>query len=202
MLARLCKELEGEKIAILDDGSDYDPKDFLKHDYYRFPHGGKMGFWKIWDYALEICEESDDDWFLFLADDFYKIDLDKIRQTVKGLSKYCFNIANIGADRGWVPLHWIKRELNKTPCYKVGFVDGFFCCDRKALDAIGWGMEPVSPLRFVNPNISSGVGQQLSKRFFRAGVPVYMPEKSMAFHGDHPSLMHPEERKKNKLIAK
>ena len=28
------------------------------------------------------------------------------------------------------------------------------------------------------------------------------PKKSMAFHGDHESVMHPEERKKNPLISK
>jgi hypothetical protein len=31
---------------------------------------------------------------------------------------------------------------------------------------------------------------------------MYTPKKSLAFHGDHESKMHPEERKKNPLISK
>jgi len=43
-------------------------------------------------------------------------------------------------------------------------------------------------------NISSGVGMMLSKRMHAAGVKIYKPKKSLAYHGNHESKMHGEHR--------
>ena len=56
--------------------------------------------------------------------------------------------------------------------------------------------------RFNIKDISSGVGQYLTFAFNKAKVKMFTPIKSLAYHGDHESLMHKEERIKKPLISK
>jgi hypothetical protein len=61
-------------------------------------------------------------------------------------------------------------------------------------------MPPVDQVRFDDPEASSQVGMYQSTQFFINFVPMFIPKKSLVKHGDHPSMMHPELRKKIPLI--
>ena len=53
-----------------------------------------------------------------------------------------------------------------------------------------------------NPNLSSGVGQQISVRLNKNGYNMYHTKKSMVNHGSHESKMNKLERTKVNLITK
>lgn len=202
-LLDMLRDLEDEEVVVIDDGSDFDVEPLRRYcDFYRFPHVGKPGFWRLWDAALKVCYSRRDDYFLFLQDDVKDIRLDTIKQATEGLDLFAFNIMRRGSDRGWVQKAWFEVELNGLPCYDMSYVDCIFSTNRKSLNKVGWYMDGIGSRRFLRPTISSGVGQQLSRRLHGAGIPMYMPEKSLAYHGAHESKMHPVERKNNPLVSR
>lgn len=196
-LKDLIDSLEGERIIVVDDGSDYNYTD-LNCEYYRYDHQGRQGFWTLWGEALKLC---DDEWVLFLQDDVTNVNLKEIKRLTEGLDLYAFNIMHRGTHRGWTNIKHEPTTIKGIDCHIVSYVDCIFATNKKTLDKLGRHMNPVSPFRFENPYISSGVGQQLSQRFKKLGIPMYMPDKSLAYHGDHESKMHPQERKYNPLCS-
>lgn len=188
MLMRLLQELHGEDVIVFDDGSEYDATPFYQYcDYRRVSHQGKENFWQLWQLMLTTAQYSGRDEFIFLQDDLYNVDLEGLRQ-VETPDKYALNLMNVGPDRGWSP---------------AGYVDCIFKTNRATLDEIGWYVDPVSPCRWtINPGMSSGVGQNLSRRFYEHRMPMILPDKNYASHGDHESMMNPKERQKNPLICK
>lgn len=188
-------------VEIIDDGSDYEHTPVRGATVHVFEHGGKQKYFERWAYALQLCDESNDEFFLFLPDDYSDIDFDKIRELHGQLkeSPYCCKVVNDGRGPHWTTF---KEKRFTDELTRIDWLDCSFFCNRSALAAIGFVMFPVSPLRFVrDPLTSSGVGQQLTMRFGTAGIPIYRPIKSLAYHGDHDSVMHSQERKRNPLIS-
>ena len=186
--------------VVIDDGSDYKALPFLdKCDYYRFDHKGKEGFWLQWQYAFDIAKESGEDWFFFAQDDISNVNMAEIKRLTQIEEPFAFNYMNIGKERGWTPLG--EHKADWFDGYRMGYVDCAFVTNRKTLELLHWQILPVPFERFLIPNISSGVGQQLSHRFAKLNVPMWMPRKSLAYHGDHESKMHFEERKLNPLVS-
>jgi hypothetical protein len=196
MLSEVVKPL-GRHFLVLDDGSSFEFDNMVK-----FPHEGKAGFWKRWAFAFKTAEATNDDLFIFMPDDFQHLQVDKIKQ-LHDLHKhepYAYNIINDGRLSCWFP--FTPKKLNDNTI-QVGFVDCGFFCNRAALQKLEFRINAIDPKRFkTRKNISSGVGQQLTNRFNRHGVKMFIPVKSLAYHGDHESKMHGEERKKTPLISK
>lgn len=210
MLIEHANELRSidQSKLIIDDESDYPFKNLEKLcdkdkqlTVVRMNHCGKKGFYKLWDFALDQCEKSTDDFFLFLPDDYTNIDFERIFETHKKLNNraYVCNVVNDGRTQQWTIAKEQHFDLELT---RIDWTDCGFFCNRLAFDWIGFEIHPIPPIRFTQEGISSGVGEQLTKRWNHAGVPIYRPIKSFAFSGDHPSVMHPEERIKNPLISK
>lgn len=212
MLASLVNECKGQDdVLIIDDESNYDfslleglASDNVKA--LRFRHCGKEGFYKLWDFALGQCEESADQFFMFMPDDWSRIDfpeIERLQQTIEMIrgkhSAYVCHITNDGRPPQWGAG---AHSQFSTDLEDVDWVDCGFFCNRAALDYIGYEMAIIPAARFKHKDISSGVGEQLTRRFRLAGVPMFRPYKALAFHGDHESVMHPEERKRNPLISK
>ncbi len=199
MLKSILKHLKGQDITILDDGSSYN----IKHpNVIKFKNGGKQEFWRKWFVAFELAKATPNDLFIFMPNDHLDLDIEKIQLMHKKYKRdpYICNIVNDG--REWC---WIQKPAEPVDQHvkKVYFTDCGFFCNREALESIQFTIDPIDSKRFkVRNDISSGVGQQLSRKFARAGVKMYMPHKSLAFHGDHESVMHGEERKRNPLISK
>ena len=202
MLSRLLDEVTG---IVIDDGSDYDYSPFIgRCDYHRLPHGGKEYFWSTWNYALELCKESNSDFFLFLPDDVHDIDIETIHSLHNTLKSdpYAFNYLNVGHNTGWTPIKPQNVTIDGFNAIRCGFVDCAFFCNRKTLELLDFELECISMNRFKSDFISSGVGQQMSRRLWKKNVKMYIPERSLAVHGDHDSQMHPEERKLNPLVSR
>lgn len=210
MLIEQANELRkvDQSKLIIDDESDYpfiNLKKLTDKDKQlttvRMHHCGKVGFYKLWDFALDQCEKSNDDFFLFIPDDFTQIDFERIIETHNRLNNraYVCNVVNDGRTQQWTTAKEQPFNLELT---RVDWTDCGFFCNRLAFDWIGFEVNPVPKIRFTQKGISSGVGEQLTKRWNHAGVPIYRPIKSFAYHGDHVSVMHPETRVKQPLIAK
>ena len=198
MFKEVLEHLKHLNPVVLDDGSSY----FIDYpNVIKFKNGGKKEFWRKWFVAFELAKASDDDFFLFMPNDFLDLDLDLVQKLHKKYKNkpYLCNIINDG--REWC---WIQKPAEPVDQYvrKVYFTDCGFFCNREALERIEFTIDPVNPKRFKYRDISSGVGQQLTFKFNRNGVKMYLPIKSLAKHGDHESTMHGEERKKTPLISK
>lgn len=207
MLLRLLKELQGveDEILVVDDGSDYDATEYYDYcTYRRFAHQGKEGFWRIWNYILAMCERSKDDFFLFMPDDWHDVDLEKIRYIYNQFDEsFACNITNNGIETNWTRCNPKEEMIGDIKAVLCGYVDCGFVTNRQALEMLDWHVRAPSYTRFKTPNISSGVGQDISTRLYRHGVKMYYPKTSLAWHdGTHESKMHPDERKKNPLIPK
>lgn len=198
MLNQVLKELKGEVVTILDDGSDF----IINHpNVIRFKHGGKAKFWEKWFFAFKLAEGTDDDFFMFMPSDYSEINLDKIKEIHNNYKDkpYVYNIVNDGREMCWNNIRPIIKDRDTIQLF---FTDCGFFCNRLALEAIEFQMKEIDKNRFIKrKDISSGVGQYLTYAFNRARVKMYKPKSSLAFHGDHESTMHPEHRKELPLIS-
>jgi len=200
MLTEVVEHLikNGVYPIILDDGSDYE----IELPYaFRHKHRGKEGFYITWDEMLKECKRIETDFFLFMPDDFLEVDIDRIMELHEKYKHepYAYNIINDGRTGYWTGIQ--PKQIDKDTIMS-GMIDCGFFCNKLALDKIGYHIDKIHKRRFKDPNISSGVGQQLSMRFLLNRVLMYTPVKSLAIHGNHESKMHKEERIKNPLISK
>jgi hypothetical protein len=199
-LKRIIKLLKARQLhyVIFDDGSDFqlDDPNFIQHE-----HRGKPGFWRTWKDMFKWLERRTQySHFIFLQDDCTDIQLDRILDIVKQMKRQdVYHLYNDGRDSCW-----LQRE--PTPYNdqfrQVYWVDCVFICHRWLLNQLGYGIVAVKPARFErNPNISSGVGQQLTLRLRRINCRIFQPHfgQSLCNHGKMPSLMNPDARNKNNL---
>jgi hypothetical protein len=196
MLQKAIAPFMPEPVHIIDDGSDFT----LKNDnFHRLPHAGKQHFYRNWNYALEMAKASNDDLFIFSADDLFHTDVDRITRLHEQHKHkaYAYNLQNDGRMACWTKI----MPRVDGDALRVGFVDCLFFCNRAALEAIGWTVGTV-PEEWFNRHSSSGVGHNLSHAFVKNRVTMYLPLRSIGYHGDHESMMHPEERKRNPLISR
>lgn len=181
--------------SVLKTLGDKEITPIVKNDGVDFPHRGKEGFWKTWDEVLAECT-TEADIFLFMPDDFLNLDIDRLIDLHEQFKDkpYIYNIINDGRKKMWTSIEPKDMDEHTELC---GFTDGGFFCNIQALIKIGFFMDDCSEYT----QGSSGVGLSLTYRANRFGVPCYRPFKSLAYHGDHESKMHPQERVKNPLIS-
>jgi len=188
MLNRVVSHLEsfGVSCRVYEDG--------VTHQF-----RGKREFWRTWDDMLKDAKKTEAGLYLFTQDDFLDIDVKRIL-TVAGTlaaSLYAYNLIYDGRVCKWTGIR--AKKISST-CILSGFIDCNFFTNRLTLKKLGFHMNPVPDTWFVSHQ-SSGVGCQLSNRCKKAKIPCYSPTDSFGYHGDHPSVMHFEERRKNPLIS-
>lgn len=184
MLEKVLESLKGVNTTVKNDGVDFEFR-------------GKDKFWMTWDEVLKDCAKQKTDLFLFTPDDFLDLDVERVKELHEQFKEepYIYNIINDGRERIWTSINPTPYDEQTEVC---GFTDGGFFCNLKALIKIGFFMDDMEWTEIE----SSGIGLSLTYRANRFGVPCYRPFKSLAYHGDHESKMHPEERIKNPLISK
>ena len=207
MLAQRLEDFKYIKTLVIDDASDYDVYKYDSTLTYSAPaHGGKKLFFKQWQTALHLLEDTEEELYIFTPDDFSNLQTDKIEEIHKQLNAsgpYVVNIINDGRTIQYIDIAPEPKQIIGEKFFKVGFTDCGFFCNRATLEAIGFSIPDVPSSRFINnENISSGVGQTLTNLFYSLKIPIYLPLKSLAYHGAHPSKMHPEERLRNPLISR
>jgi glycosyltransferase involved in cell wall biosynthesis len=206
LIDELLKTVSKKNITVIDDGSDWSKDTFFAPSTLtRFPHTGKKGFYKKWDFAIDYCLASKHNDFLFLPDDIENLNMGMIQKIIKqGWSDvpYVVNLINDGRDFCWGRFRTgqMPIEIDDTVLNEVGFTDCGFLSNRHTMEQIK--IDRVQDHWFDRPDKSSGVGHQLTKKMRKLGVKMLMPTPSLCTHGDHESKMHKEHRKKNPLISK
>jgi hypothetical protein len=104
-------------------------------------------------------------------------------------------LLNDGRPQCWTPIKKKETTVAGVESYQVSYCDGGYFTNRETLEAIHFEQEFISFRRFDRGHISSGVGETQSRAFWKLGIPMYCPKKSLCFHGEHESKMHPELRK-------
>ncbi len=76
--------------------------------------------------------------------------------------------------------------------WKTQWVDSAFICEQRFFEALSYRVPPVKAARWKeNPNLSSGVGRNISVHLVGAGFNLYRVSKSLARHVEGPSMLHP-----------
>lgn len=203
MLKSLLNEINQSKHCIdyfiVDDHSTYDISQYTEYYYRNEYNYGKEEYWKTFKYLLDYAKASDYDQVIFSPNDFSNFDFDKIINIMEDLynKQYIFNLINDGRNNCWNSPKMYKVNDNLFRSY---FCDAGFFTNSETLSLLNIHSVPIS--RFKRKDISSGVGQQLTNLIKRYRITCYHPAKSLCFHGDHISTMHPLERKKNPLKSK
>jgi len=199
------KDTTDHDLFVVDDGSDFDMSMFDVEYSQNVSNGGKMNYWKQWNIALNHCKESTNETFIFMPDDFMDLDVKRIEQWIAELDNgkpYLVNLINDGRLECFQPCVPHPVQINNEGAHRVGFTDCGFFCNWRTLQLLNWNIIEIAKWRWENnPDLSSGVGQQLSKRLF-GKVSMYVPNVSFAHHGNHESKMHPKERMKTPLISR
>jgi len=200
MLDSIVANLPEANVIIVDDYSDFNVFKYPTYVYRSEEKMGKHGFWKQWKMAFDFCLWQSEELYVFMPDDFLDMDWNRIREAHERFKHepYACNIINDGREECWQSF---KPQIIDKEFKQIGFVDCGFFCNFETLRKLNFTMYE-TPIYTTQPNRSSGVGQQLTTRLNKAGVKIYLPTKSMAFHGAHESMMHKQERIKNPLISK
>lgn len=185
-----------DRIIVVDDGSPVQiglVRDNIQ--YMHLPHVGKEGWWKHWDRVFKVCKDVDCDRFIFMPDDFENLDVSRalsLYDSIKGDAK-TLNLINCGREQWGATRVQVSDDL-----ILCGFNDCGFVCSKFILRRLKFRMFPI----YNYAHESSGVGRQLTSRLRKINVAMYCPVRSLAHHGDHPSVMHPELRKREPIISK
>lgn len=173
-------------------------------------HSGKEEFWRIWDNILkyfnvnffklfcDYCFFIQDD--TELKDNFFDEAI-RIWDSINDDKKIALQLLTDENRKGkpcWIPFKVKEYE----EYYHTQWIDCNFMCEPLLIEALEYTINPIDKRRFLKPNISSGVGEQISSRLHRIGLNMYQVKNTLLTHDDHKSYMNEEERKINPLIAK
>jgi hypothetical protein len=218
-LLRLLRDIDtyrwGHKISVVvyDDASTKDyaqSKALCAARRWQFVRAeknhGKRGFWK-WVHRIYGEQRArSEGLFCLLPDDMRLCSrfFDKamaVWSGIKDSKKVALNLLRDSGREG--KSSWTDRLPTDVGCaLSVGWVDGAILCNRRYFELLEWRVNSVPESRWAqNENMSSGVGQDLSRRLLARGGEVYCVKRSLLAHIGRVSQMNPVERRKNPLEA-
>ncbi len=166
---------------------------------------GKAGFWKMHQTAFVVAGAWRPKLALYLQDDvelepdFLLRALELWRSTAVDPRRrvlYLFSSSDDEARGRWV--RFARRARDR--CRLTNWFDlQAFLVDSAFFDLLEHRMVPIHPNRWKRqPELSSGVGRQLTLRLFGRGH-VYQAWPPLIVHGAAPSMMNPEARARRTL---
>ena len=166
-------------------------------------HCGKQRYYSLISQLFRIGSRDGADYYIQLPDDiqvaptFFK-DAVTAYESIQDDKKICLNLLRDAREKvGWVSFDPVPRgDVRQTQ-----WVDMCYIAPPSFFKRLGHTVFPISASRFKNPNISSGVGSQISRRIHEQGYHIYQVEKSLVSHGTHESVMHCEHRRHTPLIT-
>ena len=179
-------------------------------EYFRSQaRGGKREFWQLVDHALSGFTNLADGQCSFVLQDDMRLCSDFFRKSLAVWETIPGKKAT---------LYLLKDDLRSEPgtvCWtgvpfvvqghveRTQWVDlNAFLISGEALRAIESSVHRVDPARWeTNPDLSSGVGQQISVRLHQLRWSLFRVRQSLVLHLRVPSYMNPEVRKESPLVA-
>lgn len=185
----------GIDYIILDDGSDF-INEYTNNKIIKLNNEGKENFYKKWQWIYDHFNTTDKKFVMIIPEDFYNIDYERVINLLKTNDHKTVNwIYKMNRD------HRIQCWNNREPThfnseFRIDyFLDCEFLTNKTTFNNIG-------RIDKVNSNgVSSGVGKWYTNRMDELGYFSYCPMNPFIYHGEHESVMHETERKKNPLIS-
>ena len=165
-------------------------KNYGKEEYYKLITFGlnKIKTLQSYDYYIK----TDDD--MCLACGFFHI-VERLVAEINDPNWATIDILSAKRQRGKTLLgHPVEIQGERDKYYRTQWVDMNFIFNLKAL--------PYTILNCKAGKASSGVGLWLTRYLTKKPYNLYQSATSLVIHGDHPSKMNVEERKKNPLITR
>ena len=224
MLLKLIKQINSYAglyefdILIFKDYSEVSYKKCIQylHKSFKWPHEwikmeqhcGKKNYWRIIDMAYRELKDKKYDYLFHIQDDlglepcFFQ---EAIRQwdAIRDPKKSVMNLLRDYSRNGpmWTTVVPELKKFDDVQVYSTGWVDCCYIAGRNFPGIMEWKLNPVSDAWSGNPEKSSGVGMQMSRRLVDGGYTLWHVKKTLVTHGAHDSVMHPEHRKHTPLIA-
>lgn len=211
MLLSLLKQLTEQptkkeiRILVFDDsplpyggGLWYYKKDFNLRFFNFHNHNGKRGYWNVVNKIFTTIKEFKSfDYFIQLQDDIVLCDnfIDKAIESYeaindpKKISLYLHEGESRKDQPCWtnvypVTVKWEGEEYSLTQWVDMCA----FIVKKDFLEALNYEIQPIPESRWAkDKTLSSGVGQQISRRLYKD---YHLYRKPHVTHGDHKSVMH------------
>lgn len=203
-------------ISVFNDGSTekYDMGYIRKNNgnakFYIFKENhGKKRYWELINYGLSQLKKDYDYYFMLPDDDTVSSDFFtkaiEIWEAITDKNKICLSV-NLLKDRlnksCWTGVMPVLKTFDKAEVYLTQWNDLCFMSTRKFFETLDWLINPISESRWDgNPNLSSGVGEQISIRLLNKGWNMYHVSSSLVFTKySTQSVMNLDERVKTPII--
>lgn len=196
-------------VTIFDDGSN-DKYDLSNYDvkYIKYvKNNGLKNVWKVITDTFDYCKKINSDYYIYLQDDLrlkenFFSESTRIFEKIPDENKISLGTLMIESQRNqpkWTNFIPIKYD----EYYKTQWCELVFICKKEFFVKLNYKIFSINPSRWdKNPNLSCGVGDQISHRLLEQGLNMYHVIESLTTHGDHESMFLPELRQSEKLIAK
>ena len=196
-------------VTIFDDGSnDYYDLEGYDVKYIKYvKNNGLKNVWKIITDTFKYCKNIDSEYYIYLQDDlglkdtFFE-DSVRIFESINDEKKISLGTLMIETQRNTTK--WTNfQPIEYDEYYKTQWVEMVFICKKDFFDVLNYEINPIPSSRWDNnPNLSCGVGDQISNRLLNMGYNMYHVKDSLTTHGDHESKFFGEFRQNEQLIAK
>jgi hypothetical protein len=162
---------------------------------------GKQGYYLTYQAAFELARRVHPAHTLFIQDDLtlapdFFARAFALWGSIRDRRKAVLSLISFDDDevRGrWT--RYKRRELLGGKVWKTQWFDlPAYLVDEYFFETLRYAVYPSDPLRFARgTGISSGVGEQLTRRLWRRGN-IYQVANTLVFHGEHASVMNTDAR--------
>ena len=190
MLYNLINQIKEQKknykilINVFDDGSSENYKfedSFVKYIKF-FPNHGKKRYWKVTDTIFKYTKKINSNYFIQIPDDVQLVDnffeiLVNTYEDINDTEKICLSFLT---DSRVFRHNWTSFDSQDLGnYYKTQWNDLCYISKKNFFEVLNFSIEPISNSRWVrNPNLSSGVGQQISLRLKSLGKTMFHTKNS------------------------
>ncbi len=209
VLQDVLREIAHPTILVVQDGGDDDYVEPILDEltaehpvtwgcgHFAGSPGGKQHYWtrvtRLFRMARRIPTY---DRVLMLDDDFALVPdfVARAESVLRHSSADGLHVRRDGRDHCWGlrAQEW-RRSPGCVDDFRLSsWADSAFYGTRRLLDVLEYRVNAVPPRRWRrHPQLGSGVWEQVSRRWARAGIVLAQPRRSLIRHGRHPSVMNP-----------
>jgi hypothetical protein len=193
-------------ILVYDDGSKEHEREELvmlcrsrpKVELNLMHHHGKQKYWLLTDNIYQRLANLEWDMVLHMPDDMVPVDnmveeLLRVWESIPDPRKICINPMKDYRASNWNGYKRTLREFNGVQVNQVGWVDMMYLAPRKYMHCLQFSVHPVIRNWSAQPQLGSGVGQQITERLERQGT-FWQVEKSLVEHIGDESVMNQQLR--------
>jgi glycosyltransferase involved in cell wall biosynthesis len=197
-------------VVVFDDGSSdvYDYINDYPVKYIKYvKNNGLKNVWRIIGQTFNFCKKIESEYFVYLQDDLrlkdnFFSEAVRIYEKIDDDRKISLGTLTIESQKN------SPKWTNIEPVFFDDYIKSQWCelvfiCKKNFMEVLDYRIDPIPSNRWDrNPNLSCGVGEQISRRLLNKRYNMYHTLDTLTTHGDHESKFYPEFRKTEKLIAK